>query len=117
MTCASRYINYIFEGELEHVANINNAVLWICTPEFVTPLSKLGQAGYNTRTVVVDLLNEKSQWHSILEAGRSETFHPPNLNVFEDLATMPFSSGTTGLPKGVMLSHHNLVTALCQFKY
>jgi acyl-CoA synthetase (AMP-forming)/AMP-acid ligase II len=27
----------------------------------------------------------------------------------EDLAVLPYSSGTTGLPKGVMLTHHNLV--------
>jgi acyl-CoA synthetase (AMP-forming)/AMP-acid ligase II len=32
----------------------------------------------------------------------------------DDLAVLPYSSGTTGLPKGVMLTHHNLVSNLCQ---
>lgn len=31
-----------------------------------------------------------------------------------DLAVLPYSSGTTGAPKGVMLSHRNLVANLCQ---
>jgi acyl-CoA synthetase (AMP-forming)/AMP-acid ligase II len=34
----------------------------------------------------------------------------------EDLAVLPYSSGTTGLPKGVMLTHHNLVSNLCQIQ-
>lgn len=33
-----------------------------------------------------------------------------------DLAALPYSSGTTGLPKGVMLTHCNLVANLCQIQ-
>jgi acyl-CoA synthetase (AMP-forming)/AMP-acid ligase II len=32
----------------------------------------------------------------------------------EDLVALPYSSGTTGYPKGVMLTHRNLVANLCQ---
>jgi len=37
------------------------------------------------------------------------------LNLEEDIAILPYSSGTTGLPKGVMLTHKNVVTNLTQF--
>jgi acyl-CoA synthetase (AMP-forming)/AMP-acid ligase II len=32
----------------------------------------------------------------------------------EQVAVLPYSSGTTGLPKGVMLTHHNLVSNIFQ---
>lgn len=36
------------------------------------------------------------------------------VNPREDLVALPYSSGTTGLPKGVMLTHYNLVANLRQ---
>ena len=55
-----------------------------------------------------------TQFAALLAAGRP----PPEVTIDprRDLATLPYSSGTTGLPKGVMLSHHHLVANLCQLQ-
>ncbi|HKC63504.1 MAG TPA: AMP-binding protein, partial [Pyrinomonadaceae bacterium] len=39
-----------------------------------------------------------------------------DINVHEDLAALPYSSGTTGVSKGVMLSHYNMVANLRQIE-
>ena len=38
------------------------------------------------------------------------------INVREDLVALPYSSGTTGFPKGVMLTHYNLVANIRQME-
>ncbi len=42
---------------------------------------------------------------------------PPQveINPREDVVALPYSSGTTGVSKGVMLTHRNLVANICQF--
>ena len=42
--------------------------------------------------------------------------NPPSVSITpsEDVVVLPYSSGTTGLPKGVMLTHRNMVANLCQ---
>jgi len=36
------------------------------------------------------------------------------INPKEDVVCLPYSSGTTGLPKGVMLTHYSIIANLCQ---
>jgi long-chain acyl-CoA synthetase len=53
------------------------------------------------------------QFGSLLHHG-SHGLPEPQASSAETVAALPYSSGTTGLPKGVMLSHSNLVSNVYQ---
>lgn len=59
-------------------------------------------------------VGDAMNWNKLLEAGDKagdDSMKEPIQQ--NDLCAMPFSSGTTGLSKGVMLTHRNLVANLC----
>lgn len=44
----------------------------------------------------------------------------PSLVTFDplsDVALIPFTSGTTGTPKAIQISHYNLVANVCQLEW
>jgi acyl-CoA synthetase (AMP-forming)/AMP-acid ligase II len=51
-----------------------------------------------------------------LPTGRGDDAGPADIDPARDLAVLPFSSGTTGLSKGVMLTHRNLVANMEQIR-
>jgi len=46
--------------------------------------------------------------------GKSHKFDSPDFDFHRDVVVIPYSSGTTGPPKGVELTHSNMVSNMCQ---
>lgn len=65
--------------------------------------------------VKVEESEDTHVWQTIIDNG-SEAYNPIDIDPKEDLALLQYTGGTTGHPKGVMLTHHNLVSnvQMCQ---
>lgn len=102
--------------ELRHQIEDSGAT-WLFTIPHFLPLAREAMAdGSSIGRIIV--LGETEPADDIIDAiamvmADPYEGHAP-MDVAEMVAVLPYSSGTTGNPKGVMLTHHNLVSNLVQ---
>ncbi|MBA2553552.1 MAG: 4-coumarate--CoA ligase family protein [Geodermatophilaceae bacterium] len=82
----------------------------------VSPFLDRARAATEKQPVEEIIVMDGAEGHaSLRDLLTSEAPSPQvEINAAEDLVTLPYSSGTTGLPKGVMLTHRNLVANVAQ---
>jgi long-chain acyl-CoA synthetase len=106
-------------SEYEHILNNSESQLLIVSDKLLykklEPL--LAKAKKLQSIYIINEVEGIQNWDEIIAQGKAtEAKHETELNELkkaikpEDLVTIIYTSGTTGNSKGVMLSHHNLVS-------
>ena len=107
----------ISEEDYQYILNHSECILAFVSDAEV--LAKLNSIKKNVPTLKdvysFDEIEGCKNWKEVLELGKDDTNQDEVENLKaavkpEDLATIIYTSGTTGQPKGVMLSHHNIVS-------
>jgi acyl-CoA synthetase (AMP-forming)/AMP-acid ligase II len=98
--------------ELAGQLNEANAGYLLTVPQLMTTVLAAVRETNVREIFVFGEAEQATPFASLLEGDGS--FPSIEIAPREDLFALPFSSGTTGLPKCVMLTHHNMIANLCQ---
>ncbi len=106
----------VSEEDYEYVLNHSESIYCFVSDKEI--LDKLNTIRGNTSLKKVYSFDEIpgcANWEEIVESGRDESNQEEveqrkKAVTEDDLATLIYTSGTTGRPKGVMLSHKNIVS-------
>ena len=98
-------------GELNYQLKDSGATLLVAHPAFIETARKAAEGTGVRQIVTLGEAEGATPLDDFLGAPRTEQA-PVDLD--EHVVVLPYSSGTTGLPKGVMLTHRNLATNVDQ---
>lgn len=106
----------ISKEDYEYVLNHSESVYCFVSDEMIVEkLNKIKKKTKLKGIFTFDDIKEEKSWNEVLDLGKDDS-NQAEVEALkdavkpEDLATLIYTSGTTGRPKGVMLSHHNIVT-------
>ncbi len=110
--------NVMYQAEeLAHHLNDSGAETLLCEANlYPTARDILGETPV-THVIVAGgrVESDVLYWEQVMEGAPAKVELPP-IDVDRDLALLPYTGGTTGIPKGAMLTHANLVANAVQFR-
>lgn len=106
------------EDELEFMLKDSGATA-VVTFDFVYPKFAALKEKTSLDKIIVEPLGDFKEWGQNVLCFRDlinnkGKVNPPNINPKDDVAILQYTGGTTGIPKGVMLTHFNLVANAIQ---
>ncbi len=104
--------------ELAHQLSDSGAKAVICEPDLHPGVQQvLAETAVQHVIVTGDSAGPGTvSVESVMAKGAETVFHSAEIDPASDLALLPYTGGTTGVPKAAMLTHQNLVTNTVQFK-